>query len=144
MTVNKAVFGKGAGSQRKQAPSAAPIQAMQLLGRWTRLAQGHIAFGGGCNCCGDFGNLQVKDMEQHILDYLDTKYRAAEVEGVGKLLADRAGYKSGESGSIAELLRAVAGQADMPLSPEQQLSLLADLERSIDSLDETMRGSGIS
>ena len=143
--MNKAAFGKsGKASPGRQAPMAAPIRAMQLLGRWTRLAQGHIAFGGGCSCCGEFGNLQVQDMEQHILDYLDTKYRAAKVEGVAKLLAERAGYRSGESGSIAELLRAMAGRGDMPLSSEQQLEMLADLERSIDSLDEMMKGGGFS
>src|SRR3972149_2521325 len=81
ISVSTAAFGKGGkASSAKQAPMAAPIRAMQLLGRWTRLAQGHIAFGGGCSCCGEFGNLQVMDMEQHILDYLDTKYRAANVE----------------------------------------------------------------
>ena len=143
--MNKAAFGKGGkASSAKQAPMAAPIRAMQLLGRWTRLAQGHIAFGGGCSCCGELGNLQVQDMEQHILDYLDTKYRAANVEGVSRLLAERAGYRPGESGSIAELLRAVAGRGDMPLSSGQQLDMLADLERSIDSLDEMMRGGGFS
>jgi hypothetical protein len=143
--MNKAAFGKAAKSpSARQAPLPAPIRAMQLLGRWTRLAQGHIAFGGGCSCCGEFGNLQVKDMEQHILDYLDTKYRAAKVEGVSRLLAERAGYRAGESGSIAELLRAMAGPGEQPLAAAQQQDLLSDLERSIDSLDEMMRGGGFS
>lgn len=138
---NKAAFGKaGRTSRAKEASPAAPLRAMQLLGRWTRMAQGHIAFGGGCNCCGDFGNIQVKDMEQHILDYLETKYRAAGVEAIPRLLIERAGYRSSESGSVAELLRAIAGQSDTGVPAEQLLSLLADLERSIDSLDQMLRG----
>ena len=144
MKMNKAAFGARAPRKAKQAPPSPAIKAMTLLGRWSRMAQGHIAFGGGCNCCGEFGNLQVADMEQHILDYLDTKYRAAKVEGVGELLAQRANYKSGASGSIPDLLKAMSGQADVPLTAEQQASLLADLERSIDSLDEMLRGTGIS
>ena len=138
--------GKAKASGRKsakEAPPAPQIKAMTLLGRWGRMAQGHIAFGGGCNCCGEFGNLQVADMEQHILDYLDTKYRAAKVEGVTTLLAQHAGYRSGASGSIPDLLKAIAGQGALPVGAEQQASLLADLERSIDSLDEMLRGTGI-
>jgi hypothetical protein len=137
----KAAFGKaGRASRAREASPAAPVRAMQLLGRWTRMAQGHIAFGGGCSCCGEFGNVQVKDMEQHILDYLETKYRAAGVEAVPRLLAERAGYRSSESGSIAELLRAIAGAADTGVSSDQLLGLLSDLERSIDSLDQMLRG----
>ena len=147
-TMGKSVFGKAGQGARAATPAArakaeAPspaILAMQLLGRWTRMAQGHIAFGMGCSCCTEFGNVQVQDMEQHILDYLDTKYRAQEVEGVSALLTARAGYKPGESGSIAELLRAIAAQSEIPLKPAQQLSLLADLTRSIDSLDEMLQG----
>jgi hypothetical protein len=137
---------KKAGGRKpaKEAPPSPPIKAMSLLGRWSRMAQGHIAFGGGCNCCGEFGNLQVADMEQHILDYLDTKYRAAKVDGVAALLSQKAGYRSGASGSIPDLLKAIAGQSDLPLKAEEQVSLLADLERSIDSLDEMLRGTGIS
>jgi hypothetical protein len=146
--MTKGSFGKARAPARraagKEAPPAPPIKAMGLLGRWSRMALGHIAFGGGCNCCGEFGNLQVADMEQHILDYLDTKYRAAGVDGVGQLLAERAGYRSGAAGSIPDLLKAVAAQADIPLTQEQQASLLADLERSIDSLDEMLKGTGIS
>ena len=145
-TMSKSAFGtakkSGAGPRAGSAAPSAPIQAMQLLGRWTRVAQGHIAFGMGCSCCTEFGNVQVQDMEQHILDYLDTKYRAQGVEGVSRLLIDRAGYKPGASGSVAELLRAVATQSGVPLSAENQLSLLSDLNRSIDSLDEMLQGRG--
>lgn len=139
--MNRAVAPKGAKASRApaEAPSA-PIKAMQLLGRWTRLAQGHIAFGMSCSCCTDLGSVQVQDMEQHVLDYLDGKYRAAGVESVCRLLSERAGHREGQSGSIAELLRALASQADGSIRTEDQLAVLADLERSIDSLDELLRG----
>jgi hypothetical protein len=129
----------GASSGRATSDPAAPIQAMQLLGRWTRMAQGQIGYGGGCACCTGFDNVQVKDMEQHILDYLDSKYRAAGAQALCALIAQRAGYRQAESGSISELLRAIAMQSDKSVAAEEQLSLLADLGRSIDSLDELMR-----
>jgi hypothetical protein len=123
----------------KKSVTAAPIQAMQLLGRWTRVAQGHIAYGSSCACCADFGNLQAQDMEQHILDYIDAKYRAAGAQRVCDLLAERAGYRHARSGSISELLRSLATQADKSVPEAQQLEVLADLGRSIESLDEAMR-----
>jgi len=103
------------------------------------MAQGQIGYGGGCSCCAGFDNVQVKDMEQHILDYLNSKYRAEGAQALCTLLAQRAGYRQAESGSITELLRAIATQADRSIPAEQQLSMLADLGRSIDSLDEMMR-----
>lgn len=119
--------------------TAAPIQALQLLGRWTRMAQGSIAYGMGCSCCTGFDNVQVKDMEQHILDYLDSKYRSAGTQALCALIAERANYRTGQSGSITDLLRAIAMQADKSVAAEEQLALLGDLSKSIDSLDELMR-----
>ena len=103
------------------------------------MAQGQIGYGGGCACCVGFDNVQVKDMEQHILDYLASKYRAAGAQGLCALLAERAGYRQSESGSISELLRAIATQADKSIPESEQLSMLADLGRSIESLDEMVR-----
>jgi hypothetical protein len=103
------------------------------------MAQGQIGYGMGCSCCAGFDNVQVKDMEQHILDFLDSKYRAAGAQAVCALLAERAGYRQAESGSISELLRAIAMQADKSVPADEQLSMLADLGRSIDSLDEMTR-----
>jgi hypothetical protein len=135
-------LGLGARPASRKAASNAPIQAMQLLGRWTRVAQGHIAYGGSCSCCtADLGNLQAKDMEQHILDYLDSKYRNAGSPEVCHLLAERAGHVQGKSGSIAELLRALAMQGETSIPEKHQLAILDDLGRSIESLDEAMRGA---
>jgi hypothetical protein len=134
----------GARRAPKKTTAAAPVLAMQLLGKWTRVAQGHIAYGSSCNCCSaDFGNLQAKDMEQHILDYVDSKYRAAGEAAVSDLLVRSAGYRHGEAGSIAELLRAIATGGGKPVAEQHQVTMLEDIARSIDSLDEAMR-SGVA
>ena len=110
---------------------AAAVAATRLLGRWTKLAQGHVMFAAGCSCGVGFGNLRLQDFEQQILDYLHARHGAAAVE--------RAGYRQGEAGSVTALLRAIATQAAVE-QPAGQLALLADLERTIDSFDELHRG----
>ena len=109
-------------------PSAA-IEATRLLGKWTKLAQGHVVFGAGCSCGVGVG-LRLQDFEQQILDYLHATHGAAALE--------RAGYRQGEAGSITALLRATAMQGAAG-EATGQLELLADLERSIDSFDELHR-----
>ena len=106
------------------------LEATRLLGKWTKLAQGHVMFGSGCSCGVGVG-VRLQDFEQQILDYLHTKHGAAAVE--------RAGYREGEAGSVTALLRAIATQGAVE-QPAGQLALLADLERSIDSFDELHRG----
>jgi hypothetical protein len=88
-----------------------------LLGKWTRLAQGHVLVGGNCSCGFSGGNLQVADFEQQILDYLGGRYAWM-----------------GKSGSISELLREIATQPK-----GDSLALLADLDRTLESFDETHR-----
>jgi hypothetical protein len=112
-----------------QTPSAA-FEATRLLGRWTKLAQGHVTFGSGCSCGVGVG-VRLQDFEQQILDYLHAKHGAAAVE--------RAGYREREAGSVTALLRAIATQGAAE-QPAGQLALLADLGRSIDSFDELHRG----
>ena len=98
---------------------SAAVEATRLLGKWTRLAQGHVVFGAGCSCGVGFGNLQLADFEPQILDYLKTKH------GVG-------GYAS-----VSELLRAIVKEGE---KAESRSALLADLSRSLDSFDELHRG----
>ena len=98
---------------------SAAVEATRLLGKWTKLAQGHVMFGAGCSCGVGFTNLRLQDFEPQILDYLKTKHGVAGFAGV------------------AELLRSIATQGDAPGKP---LALLADLERSLDSFDELHRG----
>jgi len=99
-------------------PSAA-VEATRLLGKWTRLAQGHVMFGAGCSCGVGFTNLRLADFEPQILDYLRTRH--------------------GVSGfaDIPDLLRTIAKEGE---KGDSRLALLTDLERSIDSFDELHRG----
>jgi hypothetical protein len=106
------------------------LEATRLLGKWTKLAQGHLMFGSGC-FCGVGAGVQLQDFEQQILDYIHARHGAAAIEG--------AGYREGEAGSVTALLRALATQGAVE-QPAGQLALLADLERSIDSFDELHRG----
>jgi hypothetical protein len=117
---------------------AAAIEATRLLGKWTRIAQGHLSFGIGCSCGMGIVNIQARDFELQILDYLYGKHSRAGAEAVLALLRERAGYQAGAAGSITELLRAIATRAPGHAS-EPQLALLRDLERSIDSFDEVHR-----
>lgn len=95
---------------------SAAVEATRLLGKWTKLAQGHVVFGAGCSCGVGFGNLQLKDFEPQILDYLRTRHAVGDFAG------------------IPELLRSIATKGGEPLA------LLADLERSLESFDELHRG----
>ena len=132
--------GKAAKSTRAAAPPDAPLKAMSLLGRWGRVAQGHVAFGGGCSCGGGMGPIHMSEMELHVMDYLAAKYAGnAAVQG---LLIGTAGYKPNEAGNLGEVLKAIATGTAGAVKTEDQLSILADLERSIDSLDEITRGGG--
>ncbi len=97
------------------------FEATRLLGRWTKLAQGHVMFGSGCSCGVGFANLRLADFEPQILEYLKTKH------GV-----------SGFSG-VPDLLRSIVKQSEGE-KHGGQLALLADLARSLDSFDELHRG----
>jgi hypothetical protein len=100
---------------------SAALEATRLLGKWTKLAQGHVMFGSGCSCGVGFGNLRLQDFEPQILDYLRAKH--------------------GDTGhtAITDLLRAIATQ-DSGKESSARLALLADLARSLDSFDELHRG----
>ena len=97
---------------------SAAVEATRLLGKWTKLAQGHVVFGAGCSCGVGFASLRLADFEPQILDYLKTKHDV------------------GGHAGVSDLLRSIAKQGD----GRGGLALLADLERSIDSFDELHRG----
>ena len=98
----------------------ARIEAVQLLGKWTRLAQGHVLVGGGCSCGVVGANLRIEDFEQQILDYLRGKHAAA-------VQSDR----------IASLLQSIARPASGDAG--KSLALLDDLNRTLESFDELHR-----
>ena len=126
---------KNAGSGAAQ---EAAIEATRLLGKWAKLAQGHVVFAAGCSCGAGPGNVRLQDFEQQILDYLDAKYRASADAAVTDLLRGSAGYRAGESGSVVELLRSIAAQPASGASTGW-LPLLADLRRSLESFEELHR-----
>jgi hypothetical protein len=88
------------------------IKTIELLGRWTRLAQGHLPLGAGCSCGVPAASIRVTDLELDILDYLASRHTS--VRGIG---------------SIAELLRAIASHG--VAAP----AILNDLERSLESFE---------
>ena len=104
-------------AKKTAAPSAA-FEATRLLGRWTRLAQGHVVFGSGCSCGVGFANLRLQDFEHQILEFLHGRH--------------------GDSGhaTIPDLLRSIATQD----AGGNAAALLADLARSLDSFDDLHRG----
>ena len=108
-------------SSRAKRGISAAVEATRLLGKWTRLAQGHALFGGGCSCGLGFASLSLRDFEPQILDYLKSKH------GVG-----------GFAG-VPDLLRSIVKEGER----EGRLALLADLERSLDSFDELHRGKRV-
>jgi hypothetical protein len=127
---------RGAAGRSAEPPSR---MASILLDRWSQLAQGHISTGGGCSCGGGgFGHLRMQDFEQDILDYLHGKYAGAGAGDMLRLMHDKAGYRSGRSGSLQELLRALADPAEA--APAETAALLADLARSLESFDGRHQG----
>ena len=105
-------------SSRAKRGISAAVEATRLLGKWTRLAQGHVMFGAGCSCGAGFAGLQLRDFEPQILDYLKTKHAVGGFSGVADLLSSIA--REGAGGD--------------------RLALLADLARSLDSFEELHRG----
>ena len=99
----------------------ARIEALQLLGKWTQLAQGHVLVGGGgCSCGLVSANCRIEDFEQQILDYLRSKHGTAV-----------------ESDRIASLLQAIARPANG--NTGKSLDLLDDLNRTLESFNELHR-----
>lgn len=96
------------------------VEAVRLLGKWRRVATGHVAFGTGCACGAATIGVQVQDYEQDILGFLRGRHGTA-------------------ASSIAELLTGVARTAT-----KADLAMLADLERSLDSFETLHRGKRAS
>jgi hypothetical protein len=97
------------------------IEAAQLLGKWTSLAQGHVLMGGNCSCGLGAGSLRIEEFEQQILDYLDGKHALR------------------ERGSLSALLRSIMTDAAQAESGDK-LSVLDDLKRTLESFEEVHRG----
>lgn len=95
-------------------PSARPdpalaLRALGLMGRWTRLARGHIGIAShiACACVLPFSSIPVAQIEEDLIDYLDDRHRAAPA-AVAVLARAR---ESGAAPSLAALVRAIADAA---------------------------------
>jgi hypothetical protein len=114
------------------AGEAPALRAVNLAGKWARVAQGHVALSGmACTCGLGFVAIGIADFEQHLLDYLYTRHRDS--PQMNAVFAS-SGYAEGASGSVPQLLRSLAAAA-----PPSADALLDDIERSIDSF-ETVHG----
>jgi hypothetical protein len=94
------------------------VDALRLLGKWQRVSSGHVVFSAGCSCGAAATSVRVQDYEQDILAFLKGRH------GV-------------EAASIRDLLTSAAKSG-------KSLSLLQDLERSIDSFESLHRAGGRS
>src|SRR3954467_5602795 len=88
------------------AAEAPALRAINLAGKWARVAQGHVPLSGMACACGlGFVAIGVADFEQHLLDYLYSKHRDSPQS---KFVFAGSGYAEGASGSVTQLLRALA------------------------------------
>src|SRR5215212_4586451 len=46
------------------------VEAIRLLGKWTRIAGGHVSLSAGCSCGLGFNAVRVQDFEQDIMEFL--------------------------------------------------------------------------
>jgi hypothetical protein len=117
-------------SSASRSSASVAIEATQLLGKWSVLSQRHLAFGAGCSmCAGFFGDVRTQDLERQMLEYLRGKHSTKPV--VAALLADG-------RASISELLKSIAKLTAK--RSEEIDALLADMRRSIESIEELHRG----
>ncbi len=115
---------KLAGARRSARDSAAALEALRLLGAWTRLVQGHISLDSGCSCGGSLGSMPVAEFEIDIVDFLRGKHPAF------------AAQLAVPAQPIAALLRELARPSIAhSWSIEAQHTLLADLSRTIESFE---------
>jgi hypothetical protein len=122
------------------APTAAPevtsidvsVLALQLLGRWQRVCNGHVAFANACACV--FGAaVELSDFDDLILDYLCNKF-AAEPEVVAYIKASSVPAPEAP-GTLRTLLRKMAA-APGEAPGGQAIAVLRTLETSIASIEE--------
>jgi hypothetical protein len=124
--------------RKVQTDTTISLRAMQLLGKWTRVAQGHLPMGLGCACAGGMEGVPASDLEVNILDYLHQKYGRGSV--VATLMHQHAGYQESTAGRLSDLLKSIAMQ---PLKTELAQGLLDDLATTIDSFEAMHAGRAI-
>lgn len=108
------------------------VQALQLLGRWQRVRNGHLALSAGCAC--SFGaSVDLREFDDLILDFLLNKFAAD--AALCEFVRLGAGALPGQSSSLTLLLRGIATvPATLPAARVQ--AVLQALEGSIESIEE--------
>lgn len=125
---------------RKAAPAAdeadESVLALQLLGRWQRVCNGHVAFANACACV--FGAaVELNDFDDLILDYLCNKF--AETPAIGVYIQATAVPAPDAAGTLRTLLRKMAAApGDAP--DRQAMAILRALETSIASIEAQHAG----
>jgi len=127
-------------TRRTASPVPVAVEAMQLLGRWTRLSPVRLGSAMNCSCCIAAPGVKVGDFEHDILGYLHDKHLGAGTPGIVPLLEGEAGFKSGGGGSVGALLRALARGEPKRADETGTRALLVDLARCIESIEEQQRG----
>jgi len=121
---------------RKPAPqAAAQARALALLGRWNRIARGHLALAGGCSCGTGAVSLSVADLESQLIEFLFQRFGR---EAAGRAWLEGAGILPDGSGRIDAVLARLARPG---APPAMAADLLEQLEISIDSFAQLHRGA---
>jgi hypothetical protein len=118
------------GTRRSTRDTTDAVEALRLLGAWTRLAQGHVALGSGCSCGGGLGSMPVAEFERDIVDYLRGKHPAFATQ------------LDASAQPIAALLRELARPSTAHArTTGAQHALLSDLSRTIESFERVHAGA---
>lgn len=110
------------------APTAVPVRALQVLGRWSRFAQAFKPFEPTCSCCIDPGVQSTQDLEMSLLYHLGDLY--AGNEPFRQILREGAGYEPGAAGSVVKLLQTMA-RSNLSGTPQAHNQLLDDIEAAL-------------
>jgi hypothetical protein len=125
---------------RKALPGAGEadvsVLALQLLGRWQRVCNGHVAFASACACV--FGSaVELTDFDDLILDYLCNKF--ADSPATGTYIQTTAVPAPDAPATLRTLLRKMAAAPGE--APDQQaMAILRALETSIASIEAQHAG----
>ncbi|MCC6473437.1 MAG: hypothetical protein IT514_06795 [Burkholderiales bacterium] len=93
------------------------LEATRLLGRWSRISQRH---GGGCSCCPGLGDVDMEEVERHLLKVLRPRHAMlAERDSLVEFLRECVARRSPAAGQT-EPLRALFSEVR---------ELLGELER---------------
>lgn len=116
--------------EARAARAGQAVAAVQLLGRWQRVCNGHLSFSNGC-ACSVGATVDLGDLDDLIIDYLRRKFEAEPA---------LAGYIAAHdvAGGMKSLLRALATETKA-LTSDQTRALMVAIEASVASIEEQHR-----